>query len=275
MWSKVKTRFISAVVLIALVLAALIFAPPWVIALIVSGVTYAVMYELTKVFDLTKKRFLTAVNFIFATIFMLLGYMDAALTQKILVPAIIFYIIVISAITVLDNEKVKFSDIITSVFLMFYSVALLVHITYLRKSDSGVALLVLALLGAYVTDTGAYFVGLTLGKHKLIERVSPKKTVEGAIGGILATVIAFAVYGFVMTKMGHAVNFVYLLILSVLCAVAAQLGDLTASVMKRSVKVKDFGNLIPGHGGMVDRVDSLMFVAPLVYHFITLLPVIK
>lgn len=275
MWSKVKTRIISAVVLIILVLAALIFAPTWVIGLIVSGVTYVVIYELAKVFNLKSKRVLTAANFIFATIFMLLSYIDIALAQKILIPLAVFYMIVISAIAVFDSEKVKFSDVTASAFIIFYAVALLVHITCLRRLDNGVALLILAFLGAYITDSGAYFVGMAIGKHKLIERVSPKKTIEGAIGGIIATIVAFIIYGIAMQKMGHTVNFAYILILSVVCAVVAQLGDLTASVMKRSFQVKDFGNIIPGHGGVVDRLDSLMFVAPVVYYFVTFLPVIK
>ena len=275
MWSKVKTRLISAVVLIALVIIALFFAPPLAVGLLVSGVTYAVMYELTKVFNLKEKRILTTVNFIFATIFMALSYIETAPALKILAPAVVFYIMVLLTIAVIDNERVKFSDVTTSVFLVFYAVALLVHLTYLRKMENGLALLVLALLGAYATDTGAYFTGLTLGKHKLIEKISPNKTVEGAIGGVLLTVVIFVIYGLVMKNLGHTVNFLYLLILSVLCAVTAQLGDLSASLMKRSFQVKDFGNIIPGHGGMVDRLDSLMFVAPIVYHFITFLPVIK
>lgn len=272
MWSKIKMRLISATVLIALVLTVLFLAPEWGVALLVSGVTYAVMYELTKVFNLRNKHILTAVNFIFATIFMALGYIASL---KYLPMFLVLYIIALMTVAVLDNERVSFSNVTASLFLLFYSVALLVHITLIRKLDNGIALLILALIGAYITDTGAYFTGIFLGKHKLIEKVSPNKTVEGAVGGVFSAVLGFLIYGIVMKNLGYDVNFFNLLILSVLCAAAAQLGDLSASVMKRSFKVKDFGNVIPGHGGIVDRVDSLMFVAPVVYHFITFLPVIK
>ena len=272
MWSKVRTRFISAIVLIALVLIALFFAPPWAVCLLVSGVTYAIMYEFTKVFNLKEKRILSSVNFIFATLFMLALHIISAKTIPLL---IVLYIILLLVIAVLDNKRVKFTDVTTSLFLVFYSVGMLMHLVLIRNLNNGVALLILALLGAYATDTGAYFTGLTLGKHKLIESISPNKTVEGAIGGIIVTVIAFAIYGCVMQNQGYTVNYIYLLILSVLCAVVAQLGDLSASLMKRSFQVKDFGNIIPGHGGMADRLDSLMFVAPVVYYFITFLPVIK
>lgn len=272
MWSKIKTRLISAVVLIAAVLAALFFVPVNGVAIIVSAVTYAVMYELTKVFGLNEKKLLATVNFIFASIFMLIGYV---VSLNYIPLFVVLYIITLMCIAVFDNERVSVKDVGLSMFLVAYSVVMLAHITLIRASQNGVALLFLTLLGTYITDTGAYFAGSFLGKHKLIEKVSPNKTIEGAIGGILASVLSFLVYGIVMKHSGYNVSFLNLTILSVLCAVAAQLGDLSASVIKRNFKVKDFGNLIPGHGGVADRVDSLMFVAPVIYHFITFLPVFR
>lgn len=272
MWSKLKTRLISAVILVVLVLAALFFVPEWGVAILVSGVTYGVMYELTKVFGLKEKKVLTIVNFIFATIFMVMAYITSL---KYIPVFAVLYIIILMSVAVINNERVGFLDVTMSLFMTVYSVVLLMHITLIRNLENGIALLILALIGAYLTDTGAYFVGVFLGKHKLIEKVSPNKTIEGAVGGIVAAVISFLIYGAVMNGAGYDVNFLNLLILSVLCAVVAQLGDLSASAMKRSFNIKDFGNLIPGHGGVLDRVDSLMFVAPVIYHFITFLPVFR
>ena len=272
MWSKLKTRLISAIILIVAVLAALFFVPVWGVAILVSGVTYAVMYELTKVFGLKEKKAITAVNFIFATIFMVAGYI---ISLKYIPFFAVLYIIILMGVAVICNEKVSFRDVTMSLFMTAYSVALLMHITFIRNCPNGIALLFLALLGTYITDTGAYFAGSFLGKHKLIEKVSPNKTIEGAVGGVLASVVSFLIYGVVMNGAGYDVNLLNLLILSVLCAVVAQFGDLSASLMKRSFEVKDFGKLIPGHGGVLDRVDSLMFVAPVVYHFITFLPVFR
>ena len=213
MWSKVKTRLISALILVALVLLALFLAPKTGVALIVSAVTYAVMYELTKVFNLKEKKSITIANFIFATLFMGLGYLDKEISLKYLMPIFVLYIIVMLVISVLDNKRVKFSDVSASVFLLVYSVVLLLHITYLRKQDNGIALVILACIGAYITDTGAYFTGLLFGRHKLIESVSPKKTIEGAIGGVVFAVLGFLVFGFVMKSMGNDVNFLNLVIL--------------------------------------------------------------
>lgn len=275
MWSKVKTRMISATVLVAILLLAVFFTPEWVFALLVCALSLMVMYELTKVLGLNKKISITLVNYIFAILFMSLQFLDVTVIGKVIFPAVLLYIMLLTAVCVLDNKRVKFSDVCFSVFMVFYSVAFLMHLSFIRNLDGGISLLFMALIGAYITDTGAYFTGLSIGKHKLIPAVSPNKTVEGAVGGVMASVIGFMIYGFIMIKMGHNVNFLLLGVLSVICAVVAQFGDLAASAMKRSLEVKDFGNLIPGHGGMVDRVDSLMFVAPVVYYFITLLPVIR
>lgn len=275
MWSKVKTRLISATVLVAILLLVVFFTPEWVFALLVCALSFMVMYELAKVLGLDKKISITLVNYIFAALFMWLQFADRSLTEKLIFPAALLYIMVLGAVCVLDNKRVKFSDVCFSGFMVFYSVAFLMHLSFIRNLDGGISLLFMALIGAYITDTGAYFTGIAIGKHKLIPAVSPNKTVEGAVGGVLASVIGFMVYGFIMMKMGYSVNFALLGCLSVICAVVAQFGDLAASAMKRSLEVKDFGNLIPGHGGMVDRVDSLMFVAPVVYYFITLLPVIR
>ena len=274
MWSKVKTRLISAVVLVAILLLVVFFTPAWVFALLVCALTFMVMYELTKVFGLSDKPSITAANYIFAALFMSLQFLEGDVASKVLFPAVIGYIMVLTAISVLNNKKVKFSDVCSSAFLVFYSVVFLMHLTFIRYLDGGVGLLFMALIGAYITDTGAYFTGMAIGRRKLIPSVSPNKTVEGAVGGVVATVIGFVVYGVIMGAVGYSVNYLWLVVLSVICAVVAQFGDLAASAMKRSFAVKDFGNLIPGHGGMVDRVDSLMFVAPVVYYFITFLPVV-
>ena len=115
-----------------------------------------------------------------------------------------------------------------------------------------------------ICDMGAYFVGVTCGKHKLCPEISPKKTVEGALGGILSSIII----SFILTLI-FSINKAYVLIpLTVLFCIIGMLGDLFASVIKRSVGLKDYGNLIPGHGGILDRFDSILLIAPVLYIFI-------
>jgi phosphatidate cytidylyltransferase len=138
----------------------------------------------------------------------------------------------------------------------------------LRALDQGVYWMVLALLGTWICDSAAYFVGRSLGKIKLCPTISPKKTWEGAIAGLVAGVLAVVLLG--RWLLGLSVG--WGLLAGVLLVVGATLGDLAESVIKRQVGVKDSGGLIPGHGGMLDRIDSLLFVVPLIYLFATLLP---
>ncbi len=275
MWDKLKTRLLSAIVLIVILLAVVFFAADWVFSLAVCGLTFMIMAELTKVMRLETKPGIVITNYIFAALYMVLGFLNLETQNAFIYLVTILFVMTLGAFTVFDNSRIKLSDVCASIFLVVYSVVFLMHLSFIRKLDNGIALLFMALIGAYVTDTGAYFTGMSIGRHKLIPSVSPNKTVEGAVGGIVASVVGFVIYGVIMTSIGFAVNYLLLIILAVLCAVAAQLGDLTASVIKRNYSVKDFGHLIPGHGGMVDRVDSLMFVAPIVYYFITFLPVIR
>ncbi len=275
MWDKLKTRMISATVLVVALLAIVLFTPDWAFSILVCALTFLVMAELTKVLRLETKPLVVIANYVFAAAYMVLGFLNKEIASTLIPIITVLFIITLMIIAILDNGRVKFSDVCASIFLVFYSVVLLMHLTFIRNLDNGVALLFMALIGAYVTDTGAYFTGMLMGKHKLIPSISPNKTVEGAIGGIVWTLVGFIIYGIVMWKMGHDVNFLLLVALSVICSVVSQFGDLSASVIKRNFSVKDFGNVIPGHGGFVDRVDSLMFVAPVVYYFITFLPVIR
>jgi phosphatidate cytidylyltransferase len=135
----------------------------------------------------------------------------------------------------------------------------------LLKQDFGPQWLFLALALAFSSDTLAYFAGRGFGKHKLYEAVSPKKTIEGSVGGLFGGVIA-------MVGMGHywlapELPILHAVVLGVIGSVLGQLGDLVESMIKRTFGVKDSGNVLPGHGGMLDRVDGLLFVAPLVYYY--------
>ncbi|MDE6834404.1 MAG: phosphatidate cytidylyltransferase [Ruminococcus sp.] len=137
----------------------------------------------------------------------------------------------------------------------------------------GLFLLIMALCGAWIADTGAYFSGVALGKHKLCPEISPKKTVEGFIGGILTTGIVYAV-AFCVRSGFNFQNAVIAFILGTVCAVIGTLGDLSASMVKRQIGFKDYGNIMPGHGGLMDRFDSVLFVLPTFYAFIAVIRII-
>lgn len=139
--------------------------------------------------------------------------------------------------------------------------------------EEGLFLLIMGLCGAWIADTGAYFTGVALGKHKLCPEISPKKTIEGFIGGILTTGIVYAVAFYIRSNSN--VRFALIaFIMGVVCAVIGTVGDLSASMVKRQIGFKDYGNIMPGHGGLMDRFDSVLFVLPTFYAFIVIISVI-
>lgn len=172
---------------------------------------------------------------------------------------------IILFILVVCHRTNNINDAAVTVFGFFYVGLLLSLICYVREVSIFFAWL--PFLFAFGSDTGAYFVGSKFGKHKLTPELSPKKTVEGAAGGIIFAALFTAIYSFVLYKF-YDFSPEYIIIFSIgaaLGSVAAQFGDLAASSIKRYVKIKDFGKLMPGHGGVLDRFDSVLFTLPLVY----------
>lgn len=180
-----------------------------------------------------------------------------------------FYVIVSAMITVIRGVE-SFTALIKSIFALIYPgmfFAFLLFVSLLETSKMQF-LTLFAIMCASGTDTFAMLGGMAFGKHKLVPEISPKKTVEGAICGFLAGVVLATLFGFFFQKyFGFSFSIVkYVTSACILCS-AAQFGDLIASVVKRNFNVKDFGTILPGHGGIMDRVDSIIFIAPLVYFF--------
>ena len=162
-----------------------------------------------------------------------------------------------------SHGKLKFSDAITVFTMAVYIVAAMNSILYVRDySDDGKYLYLLIFIGAWVTDIFAYFTGYLFGKHKLIEDVSPKKTIEGSIGGIVFCALSFVGFGLIVKHFFSTdANIIFLAISGVIISVISQIGDLIMSVIKRHYNIKDYGRIFPGHGGMLDRFDSILAVS--------------
>ena len=144
----------------------------------------------------------------------------------------------------------------------------------LKCMEQGRFLVLFAVLLTFITDGGAYFAGVFLGKHRGITKVSPNKSLEGYIGGLVAGVLFAVIYGLVISAiLGRAVNYLSLCLCGLIGALVTELGDLSFSFVKRQYGVKDYGNLLPGHGGMLDRFDSMIFCGPVVLFIVQLLPV--
>lgn len=177
----------------------------------------------------------------------------------------LFGSILISLLYLFKIEERNLEDAMATITGIVYVVFFSFHVTLVEQTEYSV-LVWLIFLTAFGTDVMAYFTGYAFGKHKLCPTISPKKTIEGAIGGTLGSVILCGIFGYFFAP----TVFFHCMIIGVLGGIVSQFGDLTASIFKRKMGIKDYGNLIPGHGGILDRVDSVLFTAPIIYYYITL-----
>ena len=182
--------------------------------------------------------------------------------------ALVAYIVLLIAIAIFCHKKISFGDITTVLFATVYIGFFTSFIARIRALDeNGLYYLFLIFICAWMTDTGAYFSGRFFGKHKLAPEISPKKTVEGSIGGIVCAIIGCIVLGVVAHYIaGAQPKYLVLALLGAVGSCLAQLGDLIGSLIKRTCGVKDFGNIMPGHGGALDRFDSVIMVSPFIYY---------
>lgn len=191
--------------------------------------------------------------------------------NQVLILGIPTILLILFTQVIFTNMKTNFKDIAYTLFGMAYVIGLIVFIALLRGLDNGRILVWFAIIAAWGTDTCAYLVGMSFGKHKL-SKISPKKSVEGAIGGIVGATVLAILYAIVMNNLYNlGFSYLYVTIATIVLSVIGQIGDFAASSIKRYVDVKDYSNLIPGHGGMLDRIDSLMFIAPFAYAIFSIL----
>ena len=193
-------------------------------------------------------------------------YLNMVVTLS--VPTIL---ITLFAQVVATDMKTTFKDIAYTFLGIFYVVFFIMFIAFINGMENGKILIWYAIFAAWGTDIFAYFVGKAFGKHKF-SKVSPKKSIEGCIGGTAGAVIMMLIYTYVVNRIG-GMNYSYIAItgIGILLSLIGQIGDFAASSIKRFVDIKDYSNLIPGHGGMLDRIDSLIFLAPFAYALFSVL----
>lgn len=275
MWSKVAVRVASAVVGAAGVIA-LIFSKTVYFNILVCVAALIALYELTNSFSKEKKWPVVILSFLFALFIMsslFIPGFDLFKTSGLFL-VVMLYIMAVSLCAVIFNEKIKLQDILTSTFSLIYAVIFTCHLSLIHSMNYGYILIFLPLIFAWMTDTFAYIGGMSFGKHKLIEKISPNKTVEGAVSGVIGCILSSLAFAYIISFFGFKTNLLPLCSTAFILSILSQFGDLTASLIKRECKVKDFGNLIPGHGGILDRIDSVIFITPVVYYFLQIFEVI-
>lgn len=266
-------RLLSGVILVAAAILLFFFGDIWL--LLATGLLSLIgNYELLRVFRLEKHPlgivgYLTTIGYYALLYFGWQDWSIALVLPPMLLALLMIYVILYPKYKIDSVTKVIFSFLYVSVLLSF--------VYQTRCIGQGQWLVWLILIGSWGSDTCAYCVGMLIGRHHLSE-LSPKKTIEGCIGGVLgAGIIAYIFACFFPST--DAYSFIrnpqlVFPIVAVICAVISQVGDLAASAIKRNYEVKDYGNIIPGHGGVLDRFDSVIFVAPFVYYLLFLTPII-
>ena len=174
---------------------------------------------------------------------------------------------------ILTNMKTNIQDIAITLLGIFYIVGFIMFIPIIRGKNNGNFLVWYIFLSAWGTDILAYAIGKTLGKPKIKENdISPNKTIEGCIAGTIGAVLMVVIYALVCNLVFHTqFNYIIVAVIGLLLSLVSQIGDLAASSVKRFNGIKDFSHLIPGHGGMLDRIDSILFIAPFAYFLLSIL----
>lgn len=271
-------RIITAAVGIA-VLIAVLSAPPIVFSIALFLVTLMMLYEccsatgadkgmMTVGFVSAVLLFSPAAAYVFR--YALIQYSPSAEGAAVMLIIAMHMILV-----VVKHGKKDYKTILANGFLTIY-IVFGMNCLWLAKERYGTAVMLLIFISAWATDTFAYFSGRAFGKHKLIPKVSPNKTVEGSIGGIIGAMAACTAY---LAIVNNALNietfsnniFIPGIIIGLAGGILSQLGDLAASAIKRDTGIKDFGRIFPGHGGFMDRFDSVVFIAPIIYRIIVLI----
>ena len=287
MLKRTITAIIAAVFIL---IPILVLSDTWVFPCAVGIFSLIAIYEVAGCVGMKKIFRFSIPTYIFTALIAVFSalYYKHLLAVEVLLPIMFalgcVYLFYMFAITMFSCGTHKFSKTAELICMTLYVIIGFISVMMLRdigpnffagKADgsslgfpvnTGKYAYLLIFIGAWATDTGAYFVGVLFGKHKLIPAVSPKKTVEGALGGILGCVLGFFIYGLILDKIFYVdVNYLPLLVLAVPVAIVSQIGDLIASYLKRENGIKDFGFVFPGHGGVMDRFDSIIAVAPVIY----------
>ena len=275
-----RTRIISAAIIISIVIAILFTGYRYntvvitvFIALLATAATYEILHHIVKAGTVFRKAaacvyaagaFLLTSDIMHGAYDILRGKgsineRGVSFSISLLLLSTILYTLLFTVSIIFKKKEFNITEIFALLGVPFVYSAAFASLDCIITRTGGIYYLLLLINFSSVCDTGAYFTGVFFGRHKLCEHVSPKKTVEGAIGGVAASIIVTLIISFAYKTQ---TNIFIMLGVTVVMCIIGMLGDLFASIIKRSVGVKDYSNLIPGHGGILDRFDSMLFISP-------------
>ena len=269
-----KTRIIAAAVLVPVLFLIVLVAPESAAAGILGVLLAIAAYELLYRTELVKHPRLVVYACFMSFALSMWSYWGAVRAYFELM--LMVYTMLLFAEMMLNHIKIRFETIsmcfVSGVIIPYFLTALIRILTM----DVGRYVILIPFIAAFMNDAGAYFTGLRFGKHKLAPVVSPNKTIEGVFGGLAGATLGMLIYAFILDlPLKLDVNYGFALLYGVVGSAVGTFGDLCFSIIKRQTGIKDYGNLIPGHGGVLDRFDSLTMVAPLMEALLLILPLIR
>ena len=269
-----KTRILVAAIGLPLLLLVLLAMPAIATGILISAMSVIAVYELLIGTGLVKDIRLAAVSALMA---LFIGIWSSGHREwEAFLLAMWLYFMAMFGLMIASHARVRFESVCISAFAGIVVPMLLSALTRILTLDYGKFYILIPLVLSFGTDSAAYFVGMAFGRHKMAPVISPKKSWEGAAGGVLGGIVLMVIYALVLdVAFAFEVNYGAAIFYGILGAVTCVLGDLAFSVIKRQTGIKDYGALLPGHGGILDRFDSMCFVAPLAETMILFLPLIS
>lgn len=262
------TRLLSSVVLVVIAVATL-FKGGYLLAAVLLAISIIAYSELCNACGVhTKGQKINALETV--------GYLGILIYYAVVVfventtaqlCCILLALIAFMFVYVFTFPKYQAQQVMSAYFCFAYAPIMFAFIYQTREMNYGIYLVWMIFISSWICDTCAYLTGITIGKHKMTPKLSPKKSIEGAIGGVVGSALVGGLYGyFVVEKVVQEQEITWIfVIISAIGAMISQVGDLAASAIKRNHEIKDYGHLIPGHGGIMDRFDSVIFTAPMIY----------
>ena len=268
-FQSLGTRLIVAAVWIAICLVVLLVLPVWATGILETIACFFMAKELVCNTGLVKNKLIQALCIIQAMLIPWFIYFNADVYAFIAMMFVFVFILFLTEIT--SKQKIGTNGIFAAFFGAYVFPILISLLVPILNLDKGRNLVLIPFISAWCSDAGAYFIGSKFGKHKLAPSISPKKSVEGAFGGVAGGILGMLIYGIILHFCKTDVPWLNFIVMGILGSFFGLLGDLFLSYIKRECKIKDFGKFLPGHGGVLDRFDSVLFVVPVCYYLFKIL----
>lgn len=256
-------RIKSAVIILGITIPSVLFCKTLFFPILMTLLSFQAVFEALKCFSLKKNPALFLPLYISSLLPLAAYFFKTETLFKIAFCAIFFVIFIILALTAIEVPRPEFSKVSCATLLSLFAVAGFTSLVVLSKLTNGMYLLFFAFIASWATDAGALFIGRFFGKHKLCPALSPKKTIEGFFGGLFIGTLLLTLFVIIVDVIDPSLNpnYIVVVVTGLLTSVVSQAGDLAFSAIKRGSGIKDFSNLLPGHGGILDRFDSTYAVS--------------